>query len=394
MRKHFRITLTTALCSLVLISQPASGDTGKAALVIGNGIYESGQPIAACDRSARNVGGWLQRQGFEVDQVLDASSVTMRSAIGNFVTLVSGAPQKTAIVYVCTYASVANQRLFMLPADWDPDQPSRLETQGVILKALSNTLAGTNGVLFADLGVQPNKAASDAIDLLQSELPAGVHLAIVARDDQGIGTLGRGLPALLASSGQDWGRLSAAFQAQYGSSQGDNLAVFAPLTGPMPPTAAAAPPLQLNPVAAVVASAAVGNSGPASEMQVEPPPARPAAPPQAVGTKPPYPTPQHPRAMAPMTANTPAANATARSAQRVETISIVPRSKPAAPEARPRDLRIQVALASLGFYAGPPSGRLDTRTRHAIRMFQTKLGARPSGVLTPTQIVELLNIGR
>src|SRR5262249_31980378 len=149
--------------------------------------------------------------------------------------LASGSPQKTAIVYVCTDAAVSNQRLFMLPVDSDPRQPTRLETQGVIVKALLNTLAGTNGVLFADFGLAPDKNAADAMDALQAGLPRGVHFAFVARNDAGIGSLGRDLPGLLGGAGQDWGRLAAVFQAQQGSSRPDRLAVFAPQQGPMPP---------------------------------------------------------------------------------------------------------------------------------------------------------------
>ena len=196
--------LAAAVCALALslTPQPASADADKAALVIGNGTYAGGHPLAACDQSARDVGGWLQRQGFEVVQVLDASSVDMRKAIGDFVAQVSGTPQRATIIYVCSYAAVANQRLFMLPVDSDPGQPTRLETQGVILKALLNTLAGSNGVLFADLGLQPDKNAADAINLIQTGLPAGVHLAVVAGNDDSVGALGHNLPDLLSGSGR------------------------------------------------------------------------------------------------------------------------------------------------------------------------------------------------
>jgi hypothetical protein len=280
----FPALLASALWALV--PHGASAEPGRAALVIGNGTYQ-GASLPACSDAARTVGTWLRQRGFEVEEAIDASSVAMRSAIGNFVAQASGSPQKTAIVYVCTYAAVSNQRLFMLPVDSDPHQPTRLETQGVIVKALLNTLAGTSGVLFADFGLAPDKNAADAIDALQAGLPPGVRFAFVARDDAGIGSLGRSLPGLLGSAGQDWGRLATVFQAQQGPSRPDRLAVFAPLTGPMPPVQEGAP--------AAVAQATPAPAAPPAPVTSPSPaaPPAPATPPAAVALAQPAPATPH-----------------------------------------------------------------------------------------------------
>ncbi|NLS07997.1 hypothetical protein HGP14_32795 [Rhizobium sp. P32RR-XVIII] len=367
-----------AACALVLSfpPQPASAAADKAALVIGNGTYASGHPLAACDQSARDVGGWLRHQGFEVEQVLDASSVDMRKAIGDFVAQVSGAPSRATIIYVCSYAAVANQRLFMLPVDSDPDQPTRLETQGVILKALLNTLAGSNGVLFADLGLQPDKSAADAIDLIQTGLPSGVRLAIVASNNDGVGTLGRSLPDLLSSSGQDWARLSAAFQARYGSAQENGLGVFAPLSGPIQPALDAGDGSASVPFAAP--SAKEVKSTPTIAAQIVPlknvDPAKTGPDRLAIATR----------------------GSTTTDAGSNPAAAVVPLVTTAQRASRPdqKASRIQAALARGGFYGGPINGRLDARTKHAIRAFQRRIGDAPSGVLTRIQIAKLLNIGR
>ncbi|OWJ63807.1 caspase family protein, partial [Inquilinus limosus] len=259
--RRFSALLASAL--LALAPRLAAAEPGKAALVIGNGTYQGGASLAACGQSARDVAGWLRQRGFTVEEAIDAGAVAMRSAIGSFVTQASGAPQRTAIIYVCSYAAVSNQRLFLLPSDSDPHQPTRLETQGVILKALLNTLGGTNGVLFADLGTSPDRDTADAIDALQTGLPAGAHFAIVARNDAGVGSLGRALPGLLGGAGQDWARLAAVFQAQNATGP-ERLAVFAPPQGPMSPAqdapaavaADAAPPAPAPAPAAPVAAAA------------------------------------------------------------------------------------------------------------------------------------------
>jgi hypothetical protein len=352
----FRIAAAALLFGAAMAPCAASADMGKAALVIGNAGYVKGQPLSGCDKAAHDTSAWLRLQGFDVDDVFDGSSVAMRSAIGDFVTRLSGTPHKTAIVYVCSYAAIANQRLFLLPVDWDAAHFTRIETQGVILKALLNTLAGTNGVLFADLGMMPGKAASDAIDQLQAEMPAGVHFALVARNDREVGSLGKGLPALLTNAGQDWGKLSSAFLSQYDTQHNDRLVVFSPLAGPMPPlTAAAAPALVQVPAPAPAspphqaAAATVPSTFPAQPQDRKPTPSRakqPASPPKPIA-----------------------------------------RSKDS------RMGRIQAALAHRGYYAGSVTGALDGRTRRAIQTFQASLGDAPSGQLTRLEIVELLNAG-
>ncbi|HMG51536.1 MAG TPA: peptidoglycan-binding protein [Inquilinus sp.] len=414
--------LAPALCALALVPQQASAEAAKVALVIGNSAYEGGPPLAACDQSARGVGTWLQRQGFQVEQAIDVSSVAMRSAIGNFVTLASGAPQKTAIIYVCTYAAVSNQRLFMLPVDTDPRQPTRLETQGIIVKALLNTLVGTNGVLFADLGMAPDKNAADAVDLLQSGLSPGVHFAFVARNDGGIGQLGHGLPGLLGNSGQDWGRLASAFQAQNGPSRADRLTVFAPPTGPMttsqdiaggsapvPPPAvvAAAAPPPSPPPPAVVAPAPAPDKAPEPPAAPAPATAEVAPPPAPSPAEPPKPAVPMPLQLVPphLSESTPPAETTTAAADQptppaptpdaaAAPAVATPAAVPPTPRADARTSRIQAALARRGFYAGAPSGRMDSRTKDAIRAFQTTLGDRPTGVLTQIEIAKLLNIGQ
>lgn len=430
--KTFSGLLVSALCTLALMPQPAAAEAGRAALVIGNSAYPGGAALPACGQSARDVGAWLRQRGFEVEEAIDATSVAMRSAIGNFVTLASNWPQKTVIVYVCTYAAISNQRLFMLPVDSDPRQPTRLETQGIIVKALLNTLAGTNGVLFADLGLQPDKTAVDAVDALQAGLQPGTHFAVVARNDAGIGSLGRTLPGLLGGAGQDWGRLATVFQAQQGPSRADRLAVFAPLTGPMPPmqeggpAAAAQTALAPHPEPAQTLAAAPSPASPPSSPVAadHPTTTAPAAPTMASAgpaSNPPVPD-EAPKALAgtplqivppsrlagatPQAANIAGAEqqgqAEPDAAAPKAGAPPAPQASPAAPtiqatqQTRPSDSRIgriQAALARRGFYSGGVTGRSDGRTRDAIRAFQNSLGDAPNGVLTQIQIVKLLNLG-
>jgi len=243
-----------------------------------------------------------------------------------------------------------------------------------------------------------------------------VHFAVVARDDTRIGTLGRGLPSLLESSGQDWSKLAAAFQTQHSTVQGDELAVFAPLAGPMPPTATVvAATLQSVPAAATViapASQPAGAAEPAPELK---------APITAVGAETsPRPavvlaeganaaTIKAPQFGLPRSSETKAADlggpATSGSTEPARLASLVapprvsadrkpivptPQSTPRAMD--PRTGRIQVALARRGLYGGQVNGVADAGTTEAVRAFQRALGDPPNGVLTQIQIVKLLNV--
>lgn len=417
--RTLRLSALLASALWALAPQVASAESGKAALVIGNGAYRGGTPLAACSQSARDVGAWLKQRGFEVEEAIDATSVAMRSAIGNFVTLASGAPKRTAIIYVCTYAAVSNQRLFMLPVDLDPGRPMRLETQGVILKALLSSLAGTNGVLFADLGVAPDQNTADAIDALQSDLPAGAHFAVVARNDAGIGSVGQTLPQLLGSAGQDWGHLAAEFQTQHGPSRPDRLAVFAPPLGPMPvqedtPAAVAqsepaAPPAEVAPQPAMASAqqelvtqasepAPALTPSPAAAPEPASSPPTPAEPAKAPAGAPLQLVPSaRPAVTARQVASTPGVDRPGSIGPDAAPQADPPAPARATPPSRPEDTRtgrIQAALARRGFYSGVVNGRSNGRTRDAIRAFQNSIGDPPSGVLTQIQIAKLLNLGR
>jgi Putative peptidoglycan binding domain len=67
----------------------------------------------------------------------------------------------------------------------------------------------------------------------------------------------------------------------------------------------------------------------------------------------------------------------------------VARSPEAIPDARIR--RLQAALALRGFYRGPLDGAASLGTLQAIRAFQAAVGDPPTGGLTQTEIVRLLN---
>jgi len=62
-----------------------------------------------------------------------------------------------------------------------------------------------------------------------------------------------------------------------------------------------------------------------------------------------------------------------------------------APVPDARTARLQAALARLGLYEGLPDGIADAKTLRAVRAFQAASGDAPTGALTRSEIVKLLN---
>jgi peptidoglycan hydrolase-like protein with peptidoglycan-binding domain len=63
------------------------------------------------------------------------------------------------------------------------------------------------------------------------------------------------------------------------------------------------------------------------------------------------------------------------------------------PTGEDRVRRLQAALTRRGFYHGPLDGIADARTVQAILAYQISVGDPPSGTLTQTEIIRMLNNG-
>ena len=197
------ISLAAGLSVSVFGASAAHSQAAKVALVIANGDYGPGG-VTECGSLGGGVAAALKAHGFEVEQVIDAPLTMMRSAIIRFAGQVAG-EGKIAVAYICSHAVAADGRLFLLPVDVNRNAAYRLETQGVVVKAVVNTLAGTDGVLFADL---------DAFDpvAVQRSLPAlaasdGVQMALAVSPNYS-GAVGKDLLAQFSRPESDWASIS------------------------------------------------------------------------------------------------------------------------------------------------------------------------------------------
>jgi hypothetical protein len=404
-----------------------------AALVIGDGQYAGQSLLPACSRAAQAVVARLQRLGFTVDQAIDTPAVKMRDVLDSFASRVAAASADPVLVYVCAEAAVVGARLFLLPSDADPRQTLRPETQGVVMQTLFRILAGAKGSLVVELGVPAGTVAAPVATALRQGLPDGLHLAMAIGDGAQAGAFGRVLASDATEPAEGWEPLAAALRKAV-QDAAPAITVYAPTPVPPPTALPQAPgepahpsepsPEPENPAVsapAAVAAAAPTPSVPAvpapsvfapttsapndpaptashdRDAAASPPAATSAVPQTGRGAAPPSGAPVSAAAtgdhVPPPAASTAAVSGGSRSAQERAAQERATERKARSPEGVPdaRTRRLQVALARRGFYRGPLDGLATVHTAQAIHAFQAALGDPPSGTLTQTEIVRLLN---
>ena len=348
--------------------------TNGTALVVGDAQYAGQTVLAACNRAAHSVSDHLRGQGFSVSETIDGSALALRDALGDFAAH-ANASSGPALIYVCAEATAIDQRLFVLPSDVDLGQPLRPETQGVVLRALLNAMAGTRGTMIAELALRPGADARPVMAALQDGVPEGLHLALSISDGKETGTLGERLSANGAAIEQNWDQLAASLQAAPQATP-TTIALFRP------------PPTQVQ--AAAVANVPTQLDAPPSASSAAPPPA-PSSAPTVVALSPSAAAAAEPRVAA--------APDPARGSAQVAALVPPVTTGPAPPAKRmpltqagnERTRRLQTALTRRRFYSGPLDGVTGAQTYRAILSYQVSIGDRPTGALTGTEIVRLLN---
>jgi hypothetical protein len=410
-----------ALAAALLCGGLAGGSAGAnaastgIALVIGNDIYADRPQHTSCSQTAHDVRNRLRDAGFVTEELINARSTALRDALDALSTQLSGASSGTTLIYVCATAMVDHQRLFVLPSDVDLDQPVQLETSGVVMPALLNALAGTGGTVLADLETLHGQTLESTRTLLNNRLPPDLHLAVASGHGAGVGVLGQTITGRRIPLDQGWAVLAPALQAALPNAAAA-LVLPSPASGEPaspPAPAEATPPAQPSAPAPAPMPAPAPAPAPAPQPATTPPPIS-APPPASDASKPqagttsagpdaagahaqpapaatPVPAPPSPDDAAPHPADGKDAAASPPAPARPQRPK--PRREPGErpPRASNRVARLQNALAAQGVYSGPTDGVLNDRTQTAIRTYQSHLGEAPTGVLTQTQIIRLLN---
>lgn len=371
--RRFQSSLLPCLAVLV-VAMPvarAAADTFGTALVVGIDDKD-GKAGYTCSQAAHDVATRLAEQGMAVQPVTNSSAIELRSAIDDFAAGLEGAAPATALVYVCAPAVAVGPRLFVMPSGSGPDAGANPASQGVVVQAFLNALAGTGGTVFADLRL--TTPADQAAPIQDDHMPAGLHLAlnVSLRGDEA--SIGRNLASTRVELRQGWDAVAAGIAA--GRPPGA-VSLLPPPAGSMAPQATVDPTNQ--------ADAQTPNPARGDANSVLPPTAPSAAPGGDTATVPPADG-NHPAQAA--TSNSPPAR---REARRARLASANGRTAAARPAARGRVERLQIALARKDFYHGPVDGRASPYTERGVRLFQHSLNTPETGTLTQAEIVRLLN---
>ena len=132
----FRLVCFAAL----IFTGLAHAEQHRAALVIGNGNYPS-SPLANPVNDALDVAAQLQKLGFDVTQVTDASQRDMTRAITAFGSKLK--PDSVALFYYAGHGIQAKGKNYLLPVDASVQNEASLRSEGVDVDAVLEQIAAT-----------------------------------------------------------------------------------------------------------------------------------------------------------------------------------------------------------------------------------------------------------
>ena len=348
----------------------ARAEPPPAALVITNSAYSALPKLSTCDLSSNLVAAVLSRAGFKVTRQTNVSNARLGTAIATLGEDAASMPDSRSLIYICGYAVVYSDRLFLLPSEVRLERDSDVLSQGIVARLLMSSVAGPGsaaGLVLMDVAPPPGKAALEFSSMLRPADSAHgglIAAALPSTDAPGPAPLASAVSETVGDGRLEIGALLTSLAAEPGVRRSlltmrppadPSWLIGAPVTEPppapvvavAPPAPVAAPPIAAPPVAAPPVAA--------------PPPAAPppAAPPVAA----------------------PAVTPPAAAPDDVDTLA----------EPNPADRRrLQLSLSRLGYYHGRVDGLFATDTMAAIRQFQRDSNADPTGKLTVKQAEQLL----
>jgi Putative peptidoglycan binding domain/Caspase domain len=387
-----RIAAALIIALAAFASLPAAATPPRAALVIGEATYDKLPLLTRCARSANVVAAALRGLGFTVTQSDNASSGGVDGGTGMFSQHLS-AGDGTAVIYVCGYGMVFQERAFFLPTSARIARPADALTQGVLAKSLLRPMSHGGvkaGLVVFDLSPAPATPAGLGLKMLTSTpVPDGVGIIAASELTPANDTtsaaptpLATALAAALRAPGVRTGDVVAAVRTGLASVKLNALALHDPVrsadlvAAPTPPPAPVATPPA--PVAAAPASGA--KAAPASGARVAPASGSVGAT-AASGATTPSPEPAAGAAPMPPGHAGPGPVAAPAATARL----------PEEDQMTDADRRmIQTALTRLGYYDRAVDGIIGPDTRAAIRRYQHEIGADMTGTLTAAQATRLV----
>jgi hypothetical protein len=355
-----RVQLTTVLLGFILACSGvtvARSQQLRIALVISNGQYASMPALARCSASATVVRDALRGIGFDVVERTDLGRGEFDTAIGALARRAAASPSAFAALYYCGYAVEFNGRSFVLPTSANIARDYDVLTQGIISKSLVDSLIRakeSTGFVLLDVFRTPDTSATTGLGGLIEQMQPS-NFAVIGSSNNGA-TEGPTAASLALRDQAAERELSlAAFINGMRRQLSKDAAVtahFVPAIGsPSFLTGGprvASPSAATQPAASTAAAAVRPAAAPAPS--VEAPPAAPSPPRQVMADE--------------------------------DQMSEQDRR------------RIQVILATMGYYAGRIDGTFGPETRAAIRRYQFEIKAELTGRLNAEQATRLVNTVR
>jgi peptidoglycan hydrolase-like protein with peptidoglycan-binding domain len=139
------------LAALLALATAGAAAEDRVALVIGNGAYESLDPLVGPAEDAADLLIALAALGFDVVATTDADNTEMRRAIAAFAERLS--PGGIAVAYYAGHAISYAGRNYLLPVTVDPRKEFDFLTQGInanVLLGVMETAGGAANLLLLD----------------------------------------------------------------------------------------------------------------------------------------------------------------------------------------------------------------------------------------------------
>jgi hypothetical protein len=350
----------TVLAGLAFAScclDTARSEPLRVALVIANGRYASMPALARCTASAATVRDALRGLGFEVMERNDLGRAEFDTSIGALARRLAATPGAAGILYYCGYDLEFNGRSFLLPVSATIARDYDVLTQGIIAKSLVDSLVRSKestGLVLLDVFRAPGAPSSAGLSGLAEQIRPS-NFAVIGASNDG------------ASEGPTAAALAVRDQAADAATTPDGFAAgihrrlakapaltaqFIPAMAPPPSAPGASPPARSAPPLA--------SSAPPVAAVLPPPPTAPPEP--AVVSAPSAP----PRAV------------------------LADEDQMSDQDRR----RVQVLLATMGYYSGRIDGTFGPETRAAIRRYQFEVKAELTGRLNAEQATRLANSTR
>lgn len=131
----------------------------RVALVIGQGAYEAQTKLATPTSDAVLVGTALQRLGFDVTTVKDATKPVLLSALGDFSEKAAGT--EIAVIFYSGHGMAYQGENYLIPVDAQLSTPAKLRFEAVSFEDVASALDGATKLKLLFLDASRSSSAED-----------------------------------------------------------------------------------------------------------------------------------------------------------------------------------------------------------------------------------------